>query len=65
MKNIQTLNTAPNMPRHDDVYEALIKAHDGLSIADSAKLNANLILLLVNHIGSYDIVTEAIEKAMP
>ncbi|MBL4852891.1 DUF2783 domain-containing protein [bacterium AH-315-J19] len=53
------------MPRHDDVYEALIKAHDGLSIADSAKLNANLILLLVNHIGSYDIVTEAIEKAMP
>jgi len=63
MKETQTLNTAPNMPQHDDIYEALIKAHDGLSVEESAKVNAKLILLLINHIGNYDILVEAIEKA--
>ena len=57
------LNTTANTPRHDDIYETLIDAHDGLSVEESAKLNAKLILLLINHIGDVEIVHEAIEKA--
>jgi len=57
------LNTAPNIPRCDDVYEALVNAHSGLPGEDSAKLNARLILLLANHIGDADVIFEAIEKA--
>lgn len=45
------LNTQPNLPRPDDFYEALIDTHRGLSDAQSAMLNAQLILLLANHIG--------------
>lgn len=45
------LNTQPNLPRPDDFYEALIDAHRGLSDEQSAMLNAQLILLLANHIG--------------
>ncbi len=59
------LSTAPNISNCDDVYEALVNAHSGLSDEDSAKLNARLILLLTNHIGEADIILEAIEKAGP
>jgi len=58
-----SLNTASNIPCCDDIYEALVNAHSGLSDEDSAKLNARLILLLANHIGNPDIILEAIEKA--
>jgi hypothetical protein len=34
----------------DDVYEALIKAHEGLAEADSHALNARLVLLMANEI---------------
>lgn len=49
--------------RGDDVYAALIDAHRGLSDEASARLNARLVLLLANHIGDADVVTEAIAKA--
>ncbi len=65
MTNQQTLMTKPNMPDHDDIYEALIDAHDGLSLQQSMKLNAKLILLLANHIGCKDILLEAVEQAKP
>lgn len=57
------LNTAPNISNCDDVYEALVNAHSGLSDEDSAKLNARLILLLANHIGEADVIFDAIAKA--
>lgn len=57
------LNTAANIARGDDVYEALVDAHSGLPDEDSAKLNTKLILLLANHIGDADIIFEAIKKA--
>ncbi len=57
------LNTAPNIPCCDDVYEALIDAHSSLSPEASEKLNARLILLLLNHIGDPEIIFEAIAKA--
>ncbi|MFV0296071.1 MAG: DUF2783 domain-containing protein [Hyphomicrobiaceae bacterium] len=47
----------------DDVYAALIAAHESLSDADSARLNARLILLLANQVGDPAIVIAAIRKA--
>jgi len=47
----------------DDFYEALIKAHEGLSEAESRLLNARLVLLLANHIGDDAVLKEAIQVA--
>lgn len=57
------LNTAANIARPDDFYEALIAAHDGLSDDESAALNARLILLLANHIGDQAVLAEALTLA--
>jgi hypothetical protein len=47
----------------DDVYAALIAAHDGLSDEESRRLNARLVLLLANQIGDAHLVIEAIRHA--
>ena len=57
------LNTQPNLPRPDDFYEALIDTHRGLSDAHSAMLNAQLILLLANHICDMAVLREALAAA--
>jgi Protein of unknown function (DUF2783) len=57
------LNLETNLAAPDDVYEALVNAHRDLSPEQSELVNAKLILLLVNHIGSENVVTEAIAKA--
>ena len=44
----------------DDFYELLIEAHRDLTEAQSAMLNAKLILLLANHIGDLAVLREAI-----
>ena len=49
--------------RGDDVYEALIRAHEGLSDQDSAILNARLVLLLANHVGDEAVIAEALRIA--
>lgn len=36
---------------HDAAYEALMRAHDGLSEAESHALNARLVLVMMNEIG--------------
>ncbi len=38
----------------DDVYAAIVAAHEGLSIEDSARLNARLVLLMANRIGDIE-----------
>jgi hypothetical protein len=38
------LNLKPNLTAPDDIYEALIKTHEGLSREQSEALNARLIL---------------------
>ncbi|GJG95845.1 DUF2783 domain-containing protein [Cupriavidus pauculus] len=53
------LNTAPNLTRPDDFYEALIDMHRDLDDAASQAVNARLILLLANHIGDPDTLAEA------
>jgi hypothetical protein len=47
----------------DDFYAALIAAHDGLTLEESAALNARLVLLLANLLGDVAIVKDAIERA--
>lgn len=57
------LNTEPNIARPDDFYQALIDAHAGLTEAQSAALNARLILLLANQVGDLDTLRAAIAAA--
>jgi len=57
------LNTAPNLARPDDFYEALIDMHRDLDDAASQAVNARLILLLANHIGDHDTLAEAVRLA--
>ncbi len=47
----------------DDIYEALLRAHDGLSEEESHRLNARLILILANHIGDEAVLTAALGLA--
>ena len=49
--------------RGDDFYEALIRAHEGLSDAESHAMNARLVLILANHIGDLAILRDAIAHA--
>jgi hypothetical protein len=47
----------------DDFYEALMNTHLGLSDAQSAQVNAQLVLLLSNHIGDLSVLREALNLA--
>ena len=57
------LITDPNLSAPDDFYEALIDAHRDLSPADSLALNARLVLLLANHIGTLTVLEQALAAA--
>jgi hypothetical protein len=57
------LNTQPKLERPDDFYQALIDAHAGLSEAQSAVLNARLVLLLANQVGDLATLRAAIAAA--
>jgi hypothetical protein len=57
------LNSEPNLTAPDDFYERLIDMHRGLTEAQSAQVNAKLILLLANHVGDAQVLDEAIRAA--
>jgi hypothetical protein len=57
------LITSPHIESPDDFYEALIDAHRDLSAEASHALNARLVLLLANHIGSLDVLRQALAAA--
>jgi hypothetical protein len=57
------LNTDFNLESADDFYEALIDAHRGLEEQQSHALNAKLVLLLANHVGSLAVLREALAAA--
>ena len=58
-----SLITEPHLDAPDDFYEALIAAHEGLSAAQSASLNAKLVLLLANHVGDLGVLKAALAAA--
>lgn len=47
----------------DDIYNALISAHEGLSEDESAALDARLVLLFANEIGNLDRINALIGAA--
>lgn len=57
------LITSPHLDAPDDFYEALIDAHRDLSTDASHALNARLVLLLANHIGTLDVLRQALAAA--
>jgi len=59
----QHLITDAHLDAPDDFYEALIEAHQGLSTEESHALNARLVLLLANHIGSLPVLRQALAAA--
>lgn len=61
--NTTTLQLKPNLPDGDDFYDELLRAHEGLSDAESEAYNARLILILCNHIGDREILTQALTAA--
>lgn len=61
--NPSALNTEPALESADDFYEALIEAHQGLSLQQSHELNAKLVLLLANQVGRLDVLKSALGAA--
>ena len=58
-----TLNTEPNIDDIDALYADLVAAHRGLSAEASAALNAELVLILMNHIGDPEVIRAALDLA--
>jgi hypothetical protein len=57
------LSTESNFTKPDDAFRAVVEAHRGLSEAQSADLDAALVLILANHIGDIGVLREAIDLA--
>lgn len=57
------LITTAHLEAPDDFYEALIDSHRELDSAQSHALNARLVLLLANHIGTMDVLQQAMQAA--
>jgi hypothetical protein len=57
------LITFPHLDSPDDFYEALIESHRDLETSESHALNARLVLLLANHIGSLEVLQQALHAA--
>ena len=57
------LTVRANLSAADEFYEALIHTHEGLTQDESHALNARLVLLLANHIGTLEVLREALAIA--
>lgn len=57
------VKTEPNIADPDGFYAELLAAHEGLSDAESAALNARLVLTLANHVGDREVLSDAIAVA--
>jgi hypothetical protein len=57
------LNTKANIKAPDEFYAELLSVHEGLTKQQSDALNARLILLLANHIGDRQVLSQALRAA--
>jgi Protein of unknown function (DUF2783) len=57
------LLTSSRFADPDAAYGALVEARRGLNAEAAADLDAKLVLILANHIGDVDVLTEAIAVA--
>lgn len=53
----------PNLDNADGFYADLVAAHEGLDRPESDALNARLVLILANHIGNEDVLSQALKAA--
>ena len=60
---MHALNTDLNLAAPDDFYEELLAMHRDLTEAQSALVNAKLILLLANHVGDAGVLRDAMAAA--
>ena len=60
---MNVLKVDANFSNPDAAYEALVEAHRGASEAESAALNAKLVLILANHIGDLAVLKAALALA--
>jgi hypothetical protein len=60
---MSALIDTPNLADHDGFYEELLKTHQGLSEDQSHALNAQLVMILANHIGDRQVLSEALALA--
>ena len=61
--NRGALRRALNLAAPDDIYNAIVSAHQGLSDAQCRAFDARLILLLANHVGDAAVIHEALVAA--
>ncbi len=59
------LVVTPNIPDPDGFYAELLALHEGRTEAESAAIDARLILILANHIGDRQALSEALSAAKP
>jgi Protein of unknown function (DUF2783) len=59
------LDTQPRFADADAAFRLIVEAHRDLTPAESAALNAKLVLLLANHIGDIAVLREAVLAARP
>jgi hypothetical protein len=57
------LSTQSNFADPDAAYRIIVEAHRGINDAQSADLDAALVLILANHVGDLDVLREAIALA--
>jgi hypothetical protein len=57
------LVTTRRLAEHDEFYARLLAVHKGLSDAESHALNARLVLILANHVGNLEALTQALALA--
>ena len=57
------LITQPNLVDPDDFYSELLAAHCNCDRSASEALNTRLILLLANHIGNREVLSQALAIA--
>ena len=58
-----TLIRNVNITDQDGFYAALLAVHKGLTETESHALNARLVLILANHIGSAPVLHAALDLA--
>lgn len=63
MTTVKPLVTQANFADPDAAYRLIAQAHRDLDEAESAALNARLVLILANHIGDIEILRQALALA--
>jgi hypothetical protein len=58
-----SLNLNQNLDNYEDFYDMLTDSHHDLNDAQSKMLDAQLVLLLANHIGDLRVLREAFALA--